>query len=176
MELVPFPFLTEPLDNALKLAELEGFNQLPAGADINALEIEYNRLFVGPSHVLCPPYESVYRKDRPLMERGLVMGPSVVDVKRMYLQGDLEISKKFRDLPDHISVELEFMAYLCSRETLNKKLVDVQREFFIKHLGIWYLDFLNCVMVNSKSPFYLMPAHELEEFLNEERLRFSEKD
>ena len=42
---------------------------------------EHLRLFVGPGHVQCPPYEAVYRKDRPVMEKGLVMGPSTTDVR-----------------------------------------------------------------------------------------------
>jgi TorA maturation chaperone TorD len=158
---------------------IQAFNGMPGlgqdSVDHETLEYEYNRLFVGPGHVPCPPYESVYRKDRPLMERGLVMGPSVADVKAMYLQGGLEISKKFRDLPDHISVELEFMAYLCSMESSSERFVDIEREFFNRHLGIWYHDFLNCIVANTTSSFYLKLARELEEFLDEERVRFGEK-
>jgi TorA maturation chaperone TorD len=160
-------------------AMIQAFNGIPELGQVSVnhetLEYEYNRLFVGPGHVPCPPYESVYRKDRPLMERGLVMGPSVADVKAMYLKGGLEISKNFRDLPDHMSVELEFMAYLCSTESSSEKLVDLEREFFNKHIRVWYRDFLNCIIANTKSPFYLKLAHELEEFLNEESVRFGEK-
>jgi len=39
------------------------------------LRLEYNRLFVGPGALACPPYESVYRRDRPESERGMLMGP-----------------------------------------------------------------------------------------------------
>jgi len=166
-----------PRDNVDVL--IQAFNEMLGlgqdSVDHEMLEYEYNRLFVGPGHVPCPPYESVYRKDRPLMERGLVMGPSVADVKAMYLQGGLEMSKKFRDLPDHISVELEFMAYLCSRESSSERFVDIEREFFNRHIRVWYRDFLNCIMANTTSSFYLKLAQALEEFLDEERVRFGEK-
>ena len=46
---------------------------------LRTLEIEYNRLFVGPGRPQAPPYESVYRDPR-----GLVMGPTARDVERRY--------------------------------------------------------------------------------------------
>ncbi|NLB88040.1 MAG: molecular chaperone TorD family protein, partial [Syntrophomonadaceae bacterium] len=35
----------------------------PVPADLEELEVEYCRLFVGPGHVDVPPYESVYNDD-----------------------------------------------------------------------------------------------------------------
>ena len=137
--------------------------------DPEKLEIEYNRLFVGPGHVPCPPYESVYRKDRPLMERGLVMGPSTIDVQKRYAKAGLEKSRDFKDLPDHIAVELEFMKYLCIREAEEgpEKWRIMQAEFLKYHIKPWYMEFLDCVKRHG-SGFYAILADELEKFLKEE--------
>lgn len=82
----------------------------PSELDLKALTFEYNRLFVGPERLPAPPYESVHRKDRSEMEIGMVLGPSVLDVKRRYAEAGVAVSGNFRDLPDHITVELEFIA------------------------------------------------------------------
>ena len=63
------------------------------------LRVEYNRLFVGPGKLPCPPYESVYRTDRVEGEIGTLMGPSALDVKNRYAEAGLEISKKLQGLP-----------------------------------------------------------------------------
>ncbi len=154
----------------LKIAEIERGTKIPGTFLIDELEIEYNRLFVGPGHVLCPPYESVYRKDRPPLERGLVMGPSVVDVQRRYLEAGLQKSKDYKDLPDHIAVELEFMHYLCLKEAeeMNENWVKMQRDFLRMHIKPWYREFVRCIEKHTKSEFYLTLAEELEKFLEEE--------
>ncbi|MEM0124189.1 MAG: molecular chaperone TorD family protein [Candidatus Micrarchaeaceae archaeon] len=138
--------------------------------DPGTLEIEYNRLFVGPGHVPCPPYESVYRKDRPLMDRGLVMGPSAIDVEKRYRQAGLQKSKDFHDLPDHIGVEMEFMGYLCEMEAKDgaKKWRKMQDEFLKLHIKPWYIEFLECIKKHSRSTFYSAAATELKGFIEEE--------
>ncbi|MGC8593411.1 MAG: TorD/DmsD family molecular chaperone [Nitrososphaeria archaeon] len=154
----------------LKIAEIEKGTKIPGTFLIDELEIEYNRLFVGPGHVLCPPYESVYRKDRPPLERGLVMGPSAVDVQRRYLEAGLQMSKDYKDLPDHIAVELEFMHYLCLKEAeeRNEKWIKMQMDFLRMHIKPWYREFVRCIKKHTKSEFYLTLAEELEKFLEEE--------
>ena len=142
--------------------------------DLAKLEYEYNRLFVGPGRLKCPPYESVHRKDRPEFELGLVLGPSTNDVKKQYQESGLDISKSFRDLPDHIAVELEFMYYLCLNETkaTDNYEADVwrerQRRFVHSHLSTWADTFANLVLPNTSSPLYRSGAKLLKEFIDEE--------
>jgi putative dimethyl sulfoxide reductase chaperone len=142
--------------------------------DPRTLSFEYNRLFVGPERLLCAPYESVHRKDRSEIEMGMVLGPSVIDVRRRYAESGLEITKSFRDLPDHIGVELEFMHYLCSKELETDRpeewesLRRMQSEFFEFHLVPWTSLFADKVAENTTSPFYRKVAVLLKEFMNDE--------
>ena len=75
------------------------------------LNVDYARLFVGPNELLAPPYGSVY-----LDGERRVMGDSTMEVIKMYEEQGLSIDKEFRNLPDHITAELEFMYYLIFRE------------------------------------------------------------
>jgi DMSO reductase family type II enzyme chaperone len=118
------------------------------------LEIEYNRLFVGPGRPQAPSYESVYRDPR-----GLVMGPAAQDVERRYAEAGLALVPDHHDPPDHVATELGFMAYLAMRETeaqgeealawLNR-----QRAFLRDHLTAWLPRFCQRVREVSRHPFY----------------------
>lgn len=135
---------------------------------------EYNRLFVGPERLPCPPYESVYRKDRSEMQIGTVLGPSTLDVKQRYREAGLEISKNFKDLPDHVGAELEFMHYLCSKQLEvenvdeSEKFMKMEKEFVELHLIPWVFSFADNVTRNTTSPFYSKAAFVLKEFMNDE--------
>jgi TorA maturation chaperone TorD len=145
-------------------------------SSVAGLDKEYLRLFVGPGHVHCPPYEAVYRKERPLLERGLVMGQSAVDVRRKYAEANLKLSDKFTDLPDHIALEMEFMHFLCTEEsksmeqgiaedTVTRR--NMQREFLKDHLTHWAEPFADCVL-KSDSSFYKAAASLLKVFTKSE--------
>jgi len=142
--------------------------------DAQELEYEYNKLFVGPEHVLCPPYESVYRSDRSEIELGLVMGPSTNDAKKRYREAGLEIAKDFKELPDHIAIELEFMYFLCANEAKSKDFEEAslwrkrQREFIASHIKPWYSNFSRMLELNAISSFYKAVAKLMKEFLSEE--------
>jgi TorA maturation chaperone TorD len=142
-----------------------------------ALAKEHLRLFVGPGHIPCAPYEAVHRKDRPAFERGLVMGPSTAEVRRAYLAAGLEVSKTYTDLPDHIAAEMEFMHFLCAEEARfekegnrqgAEKMKGMQVEFHKKHLEPWVEDFADCVLRSTTSPFYKAAANVLKQFVKRE--------
>jgi len=150
--------------------ELTRMSQSPS---FPTLAREHLRLFVGPGHIPCPPYEAVYRKDRPDFERGLVMGPSTAAVKRAYLAAGLDLSKTYSDLPDHIAAEMEFMQFLCVEEARLErlgnrvdaaKMKEMQREFHKDHLELWAGDFADCILRSTASPFYKAAASVLKEF------------
>lgn len=147
------------------------------GAIPTDLDREHLRLFVGPGHIQCPPYEAVYRKDRPLLQKGLVMGPATTDVRRRYTEAKLAMSKKFTDLPDHIAVEMEFMHFLCGQESKfteqgnpqeSAKMRRMQQEFLNEHLTRWVNDFADCVSRSTNSPFYKAAANLLKAFVQNE--------
>lgn len=105
------------------------------------MEAEYNRLFAGPGRPCVYPYESPYRDSM-----GLVMGPSATEVLRAYRRSKLMINTEFRDLPDHMAVEFEFMARLCWEEAIASstghaeqalRLRQEQHSFLKAHLAAW---------------------------------------
>ncbi len=141
----------------------------PVHRFLGKLEVEYNRLFYGPFAPLVYPYESVY-----LDVDGLVMGQSAVAVLQQYREVGLAVSPEFKDLPDHIVVELEFMAYLCAKEAescvfkqSDKALEYLRKEsdFIKKHLNAWVLNFCDKIIAESKSVFYPSLAKILSAYL-----------
>jgi TorA maturation chaperone TorD len=157
--------------------------QPPKGISSTDLSREHLRLFVGPGHVHCPPYESAVRKDRPKFEQGLVMGPSTADVRRRYTSAGLAISKNYTDLPDHIAAEMEFMHFLCAEESRFARQGNdmeaeryrlMERDFLHDHIGPWAPDFADCVLAKTNSLFYRAAANLLKTFARIELDYFNE--
>jgi len=122
------------------------------------LEVQYNRLFVGPGAPRVYPYESLYRDST-----GLVMGPSAGEALQAYRRNGLAINTAFKDLPDHIAVELEFMARLCCEEAraesagradLALRLKQEQRSFLNAHLASWLPAMCEKVIRETTSTMY----------------------
>jgi putative dimethyl sulfoxide reductase chaperone len=156
-------------------------NKEESELDLTETRLEYNRLFVGPNALPCPPYESVYRSDRSASELGMLMGPNVLDVKKRYNEAGLQIAQNFSDLPDHISVEMEFMSYLCDKEAdaLSKQKDERiwrsrQAEFWRAHLEPWIGEFSEAVLSNSRSVFYKAAATFLKDWIQDEGEFFKE--
>ena len=144
---------------------------------VERLEVEFNRLFVGPGHLRCPPYESVYDRERPRGEAGLLAGPSVFDVKKLYAQAGFQLSSSFEDYPDHISVELEFMAHLCGKESRSgegdaRRWASWEAEFLDRHIGRWAIQFADSVLRSTSHPFYVAGATLLKRFMLDELSSF----
>ena len=110
------------------------------------LLIDYAKLFVGPNELIAPPYGSVYMDDGRR-----TMGDSTLEAIKIYKDEGLAIDENFKELPDHIAVELEFMYYLIFKETeaLEKSETDkaldfikTQELFLDKFLARWVKPFL----------------------------------
>ncbi|MDW7727573.1 MAG: molecular chaperone TorD family protein [Candidatus Methanoperedens sp.] len=146
--------------------------------DVEELILDYSRLFVGPYQLLAPPYGSVY------MENGnTVIGNSTLDAVKLYRDAGLEISGNFKQPPDHIAVELEFMYYLILKEleAVEKSDYDTasayleQQKVFIKrHLGVWLPEFAERVEKEAQTRFYRDIAKSTKEFV-EEDIRYLEE-
>lgn len=153
--------LAVPVPARTLLALEEGERQVtsnPGQGGGDELEAEYNRLFVGPGAPRVYPYESLYRDST-----GLVMGPSTGKVHQAYRRSGLEMSSAYRDLPDHLAVELEFMARLCGEEAkarsagrtdLALRLKEEQRSFLAEHLAPWLPRLCERVIRGTSSPIY----------------------
>lgn len=69
------------------------------------LEREYHRLFLGPTRPVAPPFESVYRD-------GVMLGPTAIEFLAELREAGFEPAREFRLPPDHVSVQLEYLASL----------------------------------------------------------------
>jgi len=133
------------------------------------LAIEYARLFVGPYELKAPPYGSVY------LDGGRrVMGDSTMEVVRLYEETGLVMDKDFKELPDHIAVELEFMYYLIYKEVeaLEKSekdkvlaLREIRNHFFNHFLSPWIPPFCEKIKEATDNQFYIGLADCLSTFI-----------
>lgn len=137
--------------------------------DIKEMQVDYSRLFVGPFELLSAPYGSVYLEDGRK-----TFGDSTMDVVQFYQQENLSL--QFKELPDHIAVELEFLYYLMAKELMfldNDDLeesnfcLEKQKQFINRHLANWINDFTDLVIENANSDFYSRLAGCLKEEINE---------
>ncbi len=178
---LPDPGLSEKLENlefnmanvfesAVKFVQ-NMRQEFKAGVDLEPLKVDFSKLFVGPYEMSAAPYGSVY-----LEEGRKMMGDSTLDVKNRYREAGLDTAKTFKDAPDHISAELEFMYYLIFKEIEAFSNSDTetaigfiqkQKSFLKDHLMAWVPEFANSISENAENPFYRNLAKVTTAFLNE---------
>jgi TorA maturation chaperone TorD len=147
---------------------------------IENLAVEYTRLFIGPgSHI--PPYASVHMKG----EEGSLWGPSTAWAKRFIESTGLEYRPDYHDLPDHISVELEFMQQLAKHEAraLERRdedklgaLRQLQKEFLTGHLAAWAPSFCDKVIAQAELSFFREMAKLTKDFIRSESEILGQRD
>ena len=137
---------------------------------LESLQVEYTGLFITAFHdSFCPPYESIYHEDGRRL-----MGESTVSVKRCYNMFGLGVSQLFKDLPDHIAAELEFMYFLsfnegkfasdkCDEE--RRLCIDYEKKFLEEHMLRWIPDFVECLGRSHNSEFFLNLSRFTREFV-----------
>ncbi|MFQ5922933.1 MAG: molecular chaperone TorD family protein, partial [Anaerolineales bacterium] len=115
------------------------------------------------------PYESVYRTPD-----NRLMGEVTTHVRRAYAEAGLAIADGYHEMPDHVSVELEFMAWLANEEAVASEDSDVdvisffverQAAFLQAHLSRWIPEFCHRVVIANKSKFYSRAAAVLAAFV-----------
>ena len=145
------------------------FKGIPSpGLPQEDFESEYISAFdiaVGPSHP-CTLHESDYRDD--------VSSTDITEeLLRFYEHFQVKLSDKERDYPDHLVVELEFMAYLAKKEAdAGKRGNDpapyrrAQADFLGRHLDKWVPKLDEKIQKRMKQPFYQGASSFLREFLS----------
>lgn len=129
---------------------------------LSALQVDYAKLFVGPFNLLAAPFGSVY-----LEKTWQVMGESTIDVFQRYREAGLEITEDFKEPPDHMAVELEFMYYLIFKhlETGDEDYFKRQQAFLSSHLGKWADSFTGLVRQHAQTDFYRYLASLTQKFV-----------
>ncbi|WP_353096970.1 molecular chaperone TorD family protein [Tissierella praeacuta] len=125
---------------------------------IDKLNSEYNRLFIGPGHVHVPPWESVY-----LSKEKIIFDEHTLAVREFYKRWKVVTTKINKEPDDHIGFELEFMSILINKSIRSlgegsidefKNITIGQKEFLDRHPLVWIDEFSNKLTDNTEEPFY----------------------
>ncbi len=137
------------------IQELQQEEIVIKGMTLNEFETEFSRTFdVGNPVPPCPPYEGTYC-EKP---RSAVL----LEVSEFYNYFGLRMNqdKNKRELPDHISAELEFLHFLTHKEAhvrneeTFKGYLLAQKDFLERHMIEWIPKFCLRLQNSTCLPFY----------------------
>ncbi len=134
------------------------------------LETEYVQTFGHNISKECPPYEAEYGQSHIFQK-----SQTLADIAGFYKAFGLQLAPDLNDRMDHISVELEFMHFLCVKEAYalakghpEEQLAvcrEAQVKFLGEHLGQWALGFVMVLENKAGSNFYGLIGQLLKAFL-----------
>lgn len=119
----------------------------------------------------CPPYETQYGAAHLFMQT-----QELADIAGFYRAWGVDLAEGGERV-DHLSVELEFMAYLALKERraiergeaeLREFCREAQRKFLAEHLGQWVPAFAMRLSARGGDGFYGALARTLEAFVKRE--------
>lgn len=122
------------------------------------LLVDYARLFLGPIATRAQPYESVWSERADDAEPGAP--PAILD---LYADGGFTMDEDFRDLPDHIAAELEFLYALLFRAAKAARDGDLaelaaahtlRQRLLAEHLTRWVGPFTDAIRAGAESDYY----------------------
>ncbi len=137
---------------------------LTDAGDEDDLAVEFTRLFdVGKSGPPCPLYGGLYGGTRM---------KTMEEAVRFYNHFGLSLSENIRELPDHLTTELEFLHFLAFREAESHQqggdpgpYQRAQRDFIFRHPGRWVPELRERLEKNDPMPFFLELVRQLERVL-----------
>ena len=153
------------------------FFEKPEKELLENLAVEYARLFLGPGRHISP-HESVHHQ-RSDGDWGQLWGKSTVEAKKFIESAGLNYKEAYTGLPDHISVELEFMQHVIQREAQAWEADDDvtallclrnEKIFIDEHLSGWIPVFCEKVIEAAEMPFYREMAQLTRSFIEFEKL------
>ncbi len=148
---------------------------------LEAAVLDFEALFRVPGPHYLSPYESVYRAPSAGGWCRLC-GPEAAAVEQFYLREGLTPNAGFTELPDHVGVEMEFMAVLCRKavEAMRKGDRTAVQEyhhqqycFFREHMRPWVRVLAERLASQAQTSLYRFLGNFLNLFLEmEENLQF----
>lgn len=154
-----------------------GFLETPLEQLTEDLAVEYTWLFLGPGGHIAP-FESVQLKGGS----GILQGPETEAVRSYIEAAGFDYSGNFHEMPDHVSVELEFLGHLSHLEAEAwqrdnvaeaRNCREFQLDFLKQHAGRWIGDFCSRVKSTANSVFYTEMAELTAAFLESEGTEIS---
>lgn len=143
---------------------------------LTELSTDFAQLFLAAGNTnIAPsphPYESVYTSDNRL-----IMQEARDHVAGIYTSHGVGVGEGFGIPEDHIGIELEFLAHLCSLiscsqnnqlTTDKSSLLQAKKDFLEQHLLNWTPQFCTDIVTHAETKFYKGLARLTECFLQEE--------
>jgi len=146
----PVPRHTGDIRSGLSLIQAD-IRRLAKGDDLlaEAHLNDYQRLFLGPGHLLAPPWESVYRSHEHVL-----FDHTTLEVRKAYRQMGFIVANS-EEPDDHIGLELLFVAILSEKSAAGDGAARHARDaFFGQHLLPWVPDFCADVAGHAVTDLY----------------------
>jgi len=156
----------------LRVEGIDDIFKKPETVLLEDLAVEFARLFLGPGKHISP-HESVHHQ-REDGQWGKLWGKSTAEVKKFIEATGLSYTDDYKGLPDHISVEFEFMQQLIHAEEQAWMDEDadkaafcrqVEKKFIEEHLVRWIPNFCKKVIQEAELPFYQFLAALTRSFI-----------
>ena len=139
----------------------------------DTLAVEFTRLFdVGPAGPPCPLLGGLY---------GGARMKTMEEAVRFYNLFGLTLSESPRELPDHLTTELEFVHFLAFHEAESLQCGEdpgayqrAARDFVARHPGRWVPKLRQKLAAQEPLPFFRELVRQLERFLAHEERQLRE--
>lgn len=109
----------------------------------DALVWEYRRLFVGPGHLVAPPWGSVYT-DRECV----IFGLTTLELRRWMRENRIKVAEDKGEPEDHIGTMLSLMAWIAEQRP------ELLPEYLRDHLLTWAPHYLDVLERETVHPFF----------------------
>jgi TorA maturation chaperone TorD len=126
-----------------------------AGADAEAVSVEFASLFAGGGEGGLLPYASWYRE-------GLLMSKPLAELRRDLSEFGIVRRNGQKEAEDHAALLFETMALLILQPGIGR---EERYRFFSRHLAPWMLDFLNDLDAAPGARYYRDVSFLGKEFL-----------
>lgn len=153
-----WPLNTDDPFTRAGLSQLTALTAQSTGATFDAMRDDYAALFVGPTRLKAPPWESVYRsRDHILFEK------QTREVRAFYAAFGLEFNGINKEPDDHFGLELLFLAHLLGQALARRDTGDVAGQtqmmngvvqFLQNHTLHWAEAFLGRVINHASTDYY----------------------
>lgn len=139
---------------------------------VETMAYDFTQLFIGPAEFISP-YESIFH-ERDDDDWGKLWGADTVKVKKFMESAGLEFSSDYGGIPDHISVELEFLGHVTAKieeavtnENHHEALyfLKMKKLFFDEHLTRWIPAFCEKSAAKATTSLYREIAYLLDSFI-----------
>jgi len=140
-------------------------------APLDVLRSEYDRVFGLAAPKECPPYETEYYPTQEIFGRS----QQLADVAGFYRAFGIEPVQSSPERPDHMALELEFLAFLLLKKRLALATTDLDpdageqasvcerayRDFFRDHLAWWVPSFATGLCCKAADGYHSVLARVL---------------